>query len=137
MNRKMIFVLPVLLCLPISMFGSIDRFIGQWRTTGRGLTRIQIYFSGNQLQIHTFGSCVPQDCDWGVVSAQAYAPNVSTNIRETTEAISAFYETTFVKTLLIVYPADVNQLRVEAFSVFTDRSGRSPYHMTTILKRAE
>jgi len=136
-TTRMIYTLTFLLGLSICVFGATDRFVGEWKATGHGITRIQVQLSNGQLRLHAFGACHPQDCDWGEVDAQAYAPNVSASVRDTTEVISAQFVTGFSRTLLLAYPVGADQLRVEAFTVFTDTSGRSPYHQATVLKRSE
>ncbi len=41
--------------------------------------------------------------------------------------------TTFSRTLLVVYPEDGGRLRVENFVLFTDSSGRLPFHKVQML----
>lgn len=134
---KLIFVFAGLFFSQTCFSGGIDRFIGEWKSAGRGLTKVQISLVDNQLRIRVFGSCQPQDCDWGTVIAQAYAPNVGANVRETAKAVSAEYAVTFARRILVVYPEETDQIRVEIFTTFIDNSGRSPVHATAILKRAE
>lgn len=117
------------------LLGGMDRFVGEWRAAGHGVTKVQIRSSGNRLRLHAFAACRPQDCDWGEVDAPAYAPKVSESVRDAADAVSAQFVTKFSRTLLLAYPVDAEQLRVETFTVFTDRSGRSPYHQVTLLKR--
>jgi hypothetical protein len=119
---------------PSSLFAGIDSFVGQW--VGQGPTKVEIRLVDNQLRLHAFGACRPQDCDWGEVAAQAYAPNVSANVRDSAEAVSAQFETSFSRTLVILYPNDADGLRVEIFTVFLDNSRRSPYHKTVLMRRA-
>ena len=135
MTRKMLLTVTLLAGLPICLFGGISQLVGEWTSTA-GITKVQIRVFNGQLKLHVFGACSPEDCDWGEVDAQAYAPSVASNLEATANAVSAQYTTTFSRTLLIAYPLAQDQLRVEVFTVFTDRSGRSPYHMTTVLNRS-
>ena len=79
MKRKAKTFIPLLLCLvaPI-LIGCPERehvradYVGDWRNDDRetdGVTRIVITLedlAGNdQLLIHPYGACVPDDCDWG------------------------------------------------------------------------
>ena len=134
--RRVMLAVTILLSAPIFLFGSLDRFVGTWNATGRGLTKMQISVSGKQVRLHAFGSCHPQDCDWGEVDGQAYAPGVEENVLDTAKAVTAQYETGFSRTIIAIYPRDtVDELRVDTFTVFTDSSGRSPYHATTLMRR--
>lgn len=48
---------------------SAGRFEGKWKNADpntRGITRLVIEQDRGQLSVHGFGSCTPQDCDWGV-----------------------------------------------------------------------
>jgi len=49
--------------------------------------------------------------------------------------MSAQFMTSFSRTLVILHPADTDQLRVELFTVFTDTSGRPPIHSVALLQR--
>jgi hypothetical protein len=134
--RRATLAIIILLGAPIFLFGGLDRFVGTWNATGRGLTKMQISVSGKQVRLHAFGSCHPQDCDWGEVDAQAYAPSVGANLLETAKAVTAQYETGFSRTIIAIFPGDtVDDLRVDMFTVFTDGSGRSPYHATILMRR--
>ena len=136
-TKKAIFALILILGLPICLFGGIDQFVGEWKGTGSGLTRIQIRLAGDQVRLRAFGACHPQDCDWGEVNAQPYAANVGAGVLDTAEAVSAQFVSGFSRTFLVAYPVGTYQLRVESFTIFTDTSGRSPYHSTTLLTRIQ
>ena len=135
--KKTFGLLFVLLSLPIYLSGSTDRFVGEWKATNNGITKVQIRLSRNQLKLRAFGACHPQDCDWGEVDVQAYVPEVCLRLNDTAEVISAQFVMGFAKKLLIAYPMGTDQLRVETFTVFTDTSGRSPYHSVTIMTRTD
>jgi len=83
--------------------------------------------NANNLKMHAWGKCHPQDCDWGEVNAYPYAPNVSSPIEPQAQAVSAVYTTNFSQTLVIVKPAGPNMIRAEVFTRFTDNSNRSNY----------
>ena len=120
------------------LFGSLDQFTGTWTTSGRSLTRIQITRSHDQVKLHAFGACHPQDCDWGEVIAQPYAPAVDASVSTATNAITAQYNTSFSKRFLAIVPGNSpEELRVEIFTVFTDDSGRSPNYHSVILHRSQ
>jgi hypothetical protein len=132
---KMIASLIFLLSLPSRLPGSMDSFLGEWKAAGNGLTKVQIRISGSQLRLPAFGRCHPEDCDWGEVDAQPYAPEACPSVTDTAEVISAEFITSFARRLLLAYPTGTDRPRIEVFTVFTDRSGRSPYHAVTLLTR--
>jgi hypothetical protein len=114
---------------------SASDFDGMWfnvnSLTG-GITQVEIDTSGatdqgEGVSIHAWGSCTPTDCDWGAVPALAYAPDVSTNVFDTTVAFTAIFDSGFSQTILVIHPAPNDQLQVEQLTQFLDGSGRSNY----------
>ncbi|TLU83450.1 MAG: hypothetical protein FDX30_10490 [Chlorobium sp.] len=111
-------------------YAALNQITGNWRNADpntRGITTLAITGNGNSLRMHAWGKCHPQDCDWGEVDANAYAPNVSSPLEPSANAISAVFATGFSQTLVIVRPAGNNTVRAEVFTRFTDGSGRSNY----------
>jgi len=130
-------VIVFLLCHSIS-FAALGQLTGNWKNTDpntRGITTLVIDGNANNLSMHAWGKCHPQDCDWGEVDAYAYAPNVSAPVNPTAQAVSAVFSTAFSQTLLIVKPAGNNMIRAEVFTRFTDRSNRSDYTEVYTFKR--
>ena len=116
--------------------GGINGLEGQWTApTSSGITSVEIQNVDGILRLHAFGRCHPTDCDWGQVALQTYAPGVDQQYKDTVEALSAEFVSGFARTLLLLYPADGDRLRIETFTVFTDSSGRLPYHKVQILLR--
>lgn len=113
-----------------------SRFEGHWiDPQTRGITSLEIRSEGGGLLMHAFGRCHPHDCDWGEVAVRTYAPGVDPKYKDTVDVLSAEYVTEASRTLLFVYPADGDRLRVEVFYVFTDSSGRLPCHQVQMLAR--
>jgi hypothetical protein len=126
-----------LLCHSLG-FAALNQMSGNWQNVDpntRGITALIIDGNPNNLRMHAWGKCHPQDCDWGEVDAYAYAPNVSAPIAPTAQAVSAMYATGFSQTLVIVTPAGNNMIRAEVYTRFTDRSNRSDYRVTYTFKR--
>lgn len=126
-----------LLCHSIS-FAALNQMTGNWKNTDpntRGITTLVIDGNANNLSMHAWGKCHPQDCDWGEVDAYAYASNVSAPVNPTAQAVSAVFSTAFSQTLVIIKPAGNNMIRAEVFTRFTDRSNRSDYRDTYTFKR--
>ncbi|NTW52550.1 MAG: hypothetical protein HGB22_08180 [Chlorobiaceae bacterium] len=111
-------------------FAAINQFTGSWKNTDpntSGITTLVISGNGNALQLHAWGKCHPQDCDWGEVPAYAYAPGVSAPIEPAARAVSALFTTGFSQTLVIVQPEGNNAIRATTYTRFTDGSRRSNY----------
>ena len=136
--RGIALALAALLVTPHLLFGGLNDFVGTWEGAGRSVSKLQIKVSDGQVRLHAFGACQPQDCDWGEVDAQAYATSVSANVAEMASAMTAQYETDFTRTTLVIFPGKGGaELRLDIFTVFTDKSGRSPYHAMTLMKRVK
>lgn len=140
---KKIIAIPAALILALLLmqslsFAAVSQFTGTWKNadpnTG-GITRLAISGSGNALTMHAWGKCHPQDCDWGEVSANPYAPGVSSNMEQNAQAVSAIFSTGFSQTLVIVKPLSRSTLRAETYTRFTDGSGRSNYSASYTLNR--
>ena len=97
----------------------------------RGLVRLMIAASGNEITVHGFGACSPTPCDWGVVNGLIYADNVTAT---PAVAFSAVYTFGFKQTTLVGRMQN-GALIVETFDHFTDHSGRSDYYSMNILSQ--
>lgn len=103
-------------------FASLNEFAGTWKNVDsntRGITTLEITVSGTAVNVHAWGSCTPKDCDWGTVKALAYAPNVSSDLAKTANALTAQFKTNFNETLLVIKPVKGKVLQVETFTHFT------------------
>lgn len=87
----------------------------------RGLVRVVI--NGNR--IHPYGACHPDPCDWGVLKAKSFSGSVDTS---SLTALEAKQTTSFSRVNLTLSLEPDGKLRVEAFTHFTDNSGRADYH---------
>ena len=136
-------VLTLLICLMVLLvasvsFASLNQFAGKWTNVDkntRGITTLDIQVNGNDVSVQAWGSCQPTDCDWGRVTGYAYAPNVSSNLAGSAQAVSAVYQTGFSQTTLIIKPLG-NQLQAQVLTRFTDGSGRSNYTATYNFNRS-
>lgn len=94
----------------------LEDFVGQWQNvdadTG-GITKIHIDRVGNSLNVHSWGACVPQDCDHGT-NTVAFEGNPVVIGRE-----FSFKRETLTLTLL-----RNGELRVLSDNVFTDGTNR-------------
>lgn len=119
-----------LFAMASAAFASMAQFSGKWKNTDpntRGVTTLRIGVSGSRVSIQAWGKCHPKDCDWGKVNATAYAPNASSNLAQSAQALSAVFKTNFSRTLLVIHAVSGNRLQVETLTHFTDNSGRTDY----------
>jgi hypothetical protein len=119
--------------------GELFMFNGKWSNTDRqtrGIARVEIRTVGKQLRLHVFGHCGPNECDWGEVDARAYGPSVAANLRNSTRAVMAQFETNFARRMMVARPEGTNRLVIETFTAFTDSSGRTDYQSVDTMERA-
>lgn len=123
-------------------FAQTSQFEGNWENVNSGtggITRLNLrkfeLFGLNIITLRVFGQCVPTDCDWGAVTATAYAPNVSSNLENTARALTATYNPGFAVRIVAIRPISGERLQVEVYTRFTDNSGRTNYNATYIFKR--
>lgn len=116
----------------------IRYFVGKWTNTDpntRGITRLEFRSSGGAIWVHAWGSCSPQDCDWGEVRAEAFGQSISSNTAEAQE-LNAVFRTSFnVKTLEVKVDRN-DRIKVDLKTRFTDNSGRSSFSREYNFKRA-
>ncbi len=107
---------------------SLSQFAGEWTNvdsnTG-GITKLDISVSGTSATVQAWGKCHPTDCDWGTVSAYAFAPDVSSDMVSQAQALMAVYDSGFSVTTLFIKPQG-NNLAVQSYTAFQD-SSRSSY----------
>lgn len=139
--RCWLLVVPLLLLSGSSHAGSPsgpEAMEGRWENIdgrSRTIPFLEIRRVGNEYRIHLWGSCHPTPCDWGEISAEAYAPRVDDDPLEETIALTASYEKSFAVTLVSLKLQRSRILELDLFTRFRDGSGRSPYHQTVRLLR--
>lgn len=125
-------------CVETVMAASMAQLKGSYVNVDantKGITKIQLGFNGTLASVRTFGSCSPNDCDWGTVKAMVYGTSVSSNPFSNVEAVKAEYKKSFKVTTLVLVPLPNKQLMVTSMTTFTDGSGRKPYAKTFRMKR--
>lgn len=118
---------------------ALNDFAGNWENSDRntrGITRLQITPSGNNLRVHAWGSCSPKDCDWGVVTATPYAAKVDDNLARAARTATAVFKQGHADTILIIKLAGRKQLTVESYTRFKDGGRRANYASTYQMRKA-
>ncbi|MFZ3148681.1 MAG: hypothetical protein WA137_06530 [Methanothrix sp.] len=116
---------------------SLAQFAGDWSnvdTNTGGITKLSIAISGDSADVHVWGKCHPTDCDWGDVTAFAFAPDVSSDLVSQARALMAIFVTSFSETTLFIKPQG-SRLSVQSYTRFTDGSGRSNYASSDVFQK--
>ena len=111
---------------------AVNPLVGTWVNVDhqtRGMVRLVIAASGNEITLHGFGACSPTPCDWGVVPGLVYADGVTGS---NAIAFTGMYTFGFKQTT-VVGKLENGALLVKTFDHFTDKSGRSDYYAEYIL----
>jgi len=120
-------------------FAAPQNFVGTWvnaDSNTRGITRFVVTSSQpNVLKVHVFGKCHPTDCDWGTTQLATYGSNVQD---PDSKAATAAYNQNFANSLLTfaLGGSSNNQILLQSFTQFTDRSGRQNYFSQYRFKRS-
>jgi hypothetical protein len=115
--------------LSLNASASLSQFEGTWTNIDpntRGIPMLDISVSGSSASVHSWGACSPTPCDWGTVNADAFAPDVSSDISSSAEALVAVFDAGFSVTTMVITPSG-DMLNVDSYTRFTDSSGRSNY----------
>ncbi|MGA7832657.1 MAG: hypothetical protein WCA21_17000 [Terracidiphilus sp.] len=100
-----------------------SRLDGDWVNIDpntRGI--VEVIIAGKE--IHPYGACHPTACNWGVIKAKSFAESV--NSSEISKLVAKKFNS-FSNVELTISRETDGRLRVEAFTHFTDRSGRPDY----------
>jgi hypothetical protein len=116
--------------LPATSNAQLASFAGRWKnvnSAARNLTKIQIDVDPT-VSVQAFGSCHPKDCEWGMVTALAYAPAVDDSLAAKAKAITAQYDFGFSEVRIVIQRLGGHRIKVETFTHFKDGSGRTDYY---------
>lgn len=112
----------------------LAQFQGNWVNTNTGpKSLVSVDIRGTE--VHPFGACHPNPCDWGELRAVAYGPSVGAAVQRSAEALVAIRHTSYSVVILLIEPSRNHDLRVSTFTRFTDNSGRSPFTVTEFFRR--
>jgi len=112
----------------------LSQFQGNWINTNSATTSlVRVVIHGTE--VHPFGKCHPNPCDWGELRAVAYGPSAGAAVRRSAEALVATRHTSYSEVILVIEPARNHDLRVSTFTRFTDNSGRAPFTITEFFRR--
>ena len=104
-----------------------QKFIGYWENIDpntRSITKVQIREENNQIFIHIWGACLPEDCDWG--------ENIPDSYDSGNNIIFLTWNQDFaIKNQQIDLLSD-ESLQVNTHVHFIDNSGRSDYDSSDV-----
>ena len=118
----------------IPLHAQIAQFQGNWINTNSATSSL-VRLAIRGTEVHPFGKCHPNPCDWGELDGVAYGPNAGADVRRSAKAIVATRHTSYSVVILVIRPARNNGLRVSTLTRFTDNSGRAPYVVTEFFRR--
>jgi len=106
-----------------------NSFNGNWEnvnTNTPGITKMDIQSSGKNVYVHIWGSCHPEDCDWGVVEARYERGTLVT-----------MYQFDFGKTINICTLLDSNTMYVNSSTTYKENDiyGRTYQQYVDYLKK--
>lgn len=117
--------------------------VGTWVNTNaatRSVKQIDIVARrGGNIAVDAFGACTPTACQWGLVPANVYGPNVSSTSGAAFQTDQAFFsgKTEWSRTQLqgsVRRTAVGLRLTVRELTAFEDGSGRHNYTVTETFK---
>jgi hypothetical protein len=85
--------------------------------------------------VQAWGKCHPKDCDWGVVPAYSFSPDVSSDPVNQAQALMAVFDAGFSETALFIKPQG-NRLSVQSYTRFKDNSGRTNYASSYVFQKS-
>jgi len=100
--------------------------VGTWvnfDSASTGIHHLEIADRDGQLIVRTWGAGAPEPHDWGEVPAEPFTDGVALHAAV---AFRAAYVHAFARVMLACY-LNKRLLVVDAYTVFQDGSGRSPY----------
>jgi hypothetical protein len=117
----------------------LEYFSGTWKNTDtqtKGITIIGVRTRDNSVWMHAWRKCSPSDCDWGEVPAKAFGSDVSADVANDTQTVSALFKTSFSETSITLRATgEAGLLDVQTYTRFTDNSGRSSYWATYLFRK--
>jgi hypothetical protein len=109
--------------LPIDLRPLIGRWVN-YDKHSTGISRVEIADWEGLPTVRVIGAGRPDPIDWGEVAGSAFADGHDGG---QAMAFTASYDLVFVQVLLTGH-LDKRRLLVDAYSVFTDASGRASYY---------
>ena len=114
------------------------QFTGEWRnldTGARGLVRVAVVFEGDRVRVRGYSYCQPDPCDLGWATGYAYGSAASSTVAQSADAVSVVFRERYAERLLLLWPYELNRLKAEVLTRFTDGSARANTREVYILSR--
>lgn len=123
-------------------YANLSDYNGKWRNIDeqtKGVTEVLIKATdANSLSIQVWGKCHPKNCNWGTNKSVAFAPSVSSSLRETTSAILSIYSFSHSLKTIVIKPLVYNKkISIEVFTEFPASDTRTDYYSIYYLERIE
>ena len=108
-------------------------FVGTWNAINQNsgeASTIIVTRSRFGVDVRVFGLCDQRECDWGTVSGEIFASGPGSNQMQDAQTISARFNLRFGEKQVVLREARGNNVVVDVFTTFSDRSRRSNYVST-------
>jgi len=118
---------------------ALGDFNGDWANADRntrGITKLQIAVRGTNVMVQAWGSCTPQDCNWGAVQGAPYSSSANEDMTRRTRAITAIFSPAHAQTILVITQAGRDKIKVDAYTQFKS-GGRNNYLATYTMVRSQ
>jgi hypothetical protein len=133
-------VLSATLALSQPASATLGELLGDWHNVNastRDIVRLEATEFKGAIDVHIWGACTPNPCDWGTVRAAPFAPNVETKLPAGAQYLLADFNPGFAKVTVIIGPSPNpgGELRLIELTHFTDNSGRSDFATSDLFKK--
>jgi len=118
-------------------FARVADFVGNWEAGNRNnadVASLIVTRSRYGVDVRVFGACQVRECDWGTVSGEAFAPSPNANQMQDAQTITARFNLGFAEKLVVLREARGNNVTVDVYTTFTDRSRRANYFSSQQLR---
>ncbi|MBL6991265.1 MAG: hypothetical protein ISR65_15885 [Bacteriovoracaceae bacterium] len=114
--KTLLFILLVV-SANISVAAPLSFFKGTWHnldSNTRGITKLSLTGPDNYLDIQAWGSCLPQDCNYGIVVGKVFGLYSNVN------SLVAEYSTPYIVTTVVITYRNNRSIDVETTYEYTD-----------------
>ena len=111
----------------------VEDFVGIWNALNQNAgeaSTIIVTRSRFGVDVRVFGLCEQRECDWGTVRGDIFASSPGSSQMRDAQTISARFNLRLGEKLVVLREARGNNVIVDVFTTFSDRSRRANYVST-------
>ncbi len=113
-------------------------FAGNWVNAGRdsdGIASLSISPSGQRINLQASGACQARNCSWGNARGAFYTTGSGRNQARDAGSMTASFNSGGSERFVVIHEARGDQITVDVYTNFGDRSPQSNYVSTTQMRR--